>query len=94
MYLVKQLIVVVITFMHLADAFIHIKIQVNKHSGKKKNCQYVCSLGIEPTTFVLVKQCSTTEPQEHTYVYLKPPPGIVLQHSVAIQNMPISIIIM
>ncbi len=36
MYLVKQLIVVVIKFMHLADAFIHIKIQVNKHSGKKK----------------------------------------------------------
>ncbi len=26
--------------------------------------QYVCSLGIEPTTFVLLTQCSTTEPQE------------------------------
>ncbi len=30
-------------------------------------CQYVCSLGIEPTTFALLTQCSTTEPQEHTH---------------------------
>ncbi len=28
-------------------------------------CQYVCSLGIEPTTFALLTQCSTTEPLEH-----------------------------
>ncbi len=28
-------------------------------------CQYMCSLGIEPTTFSLLTQCSTTEPQEH-----------------------------
>ncbi len=28
-------------------------------------CQYVCSLGLEPTTFALLTQCSTTEPQEH-----------------------------
>ncbi len=28
-------------------------------------CKYVCSLGIEPTTFALLTQCSTTEPQEH-----------------------------
>ncbi len=28
-------------------------------------CQYVCSLGIEPTTFTLLMHCSTTEPQEH-----------------------------
>ncbi len=42
------------TFMHLADAFIQSDIF----------CQYVCSLGIEPTTFVLLTQCSTTEPQE------------------------------
>ncbi len=28
-------------------------------------CQYVWSLGIEPTTFALLTQCSTTEPQEH-----------------------------
>ncbi len=27
--------------------------------------QYACSLGIEPTTFALLTQCSTTEPQEH-----------------------------
>ncbi len=25
----------------------------------------MCSLGIEPTTFALLMQCSTTEPQEH-----------------------------
>ncbi len=29
-------------------------------------CQYVCSLRIEPTTFVLLTQCSTTELQEHS----------------------------
>ncbi len=28
-------------------------------------CQCMCSLGIEPTTFALLTQCSTTEPQEH-----------------------------
>ncbi len=28
--------------------------------------QYVCSLGIEPTTFALLTQCSTTEPQEYS----------------------------
>ncbi len=27
--------------------------------------QYMGFLGIEPTTFVLLTQCSTTEPQEH-----------------------------
>ncbi len=27
-------------------------------------CQYVCPLGIEPTTFALLMQRSTTEPQE------------------------------
>ncbi len=30
--------------------------------------QYVCSLGIEPTTFALLTQCSATEPQEHYQV--------------------------
>ncbi len=35
------------------------------HSGYNFFCQYVCSLGIEPTTFALLTQCSTTEPQEH-----------------------------
>ncbi len=37
-------------------------------------CHYVCSLGIEPTTFALLTQCSTTEPQEHCKyinIYLK-----------------------
>ncbi len=28
-------------------------------------CQYMCSLGIEPTTFALITQCSTTEPQKY-----------------------------
>ncbi len=27
--------------------------------------QYVCFLGFEPTTFALLTQCSTNEPQEH-----------------------------
>ncbi len=34
------------------------------HSGYTYFCQYMCSLGIEPTTFALLTQCSTTEPQE------------------------------
>ncbi len=34
-------------------------------------CQYVCSLGIEPTTFALLAQCSTTEPQEHKTLQAK-----------------------
>ncbi len=33
--------------MHLADAFI----QSNVHLGYAFFCQYVCSLGIEPTPF-------------------------------------------
>ncbi len=32
--------------------------------------QYVCSLGIEPTTFALLMQCSTTEPQEHYLIII------------------------
>ncbi len=36
------------------------------HSGYTLFYQYVCSLGIELTTFcVLLTQCSSTEPQEH-----------------------------
>ncbi len=42
------------TILHLSDAFIQ----------NNFFCQYVCSLGIEPTTFELLMQCST-EPQEH-----------------------------
>ncbi len=48
--------------MHLADAFIQSDLQYIQviHFF----CQYMCSLGIEPTTFVLITQYSTTEPQE------------------------------
>ncbi len=48
--------------MHLADAFIQSDLQ-----GIQIICFFVsmCSLGIEPTTFALLTQCSTTEPQEH-----------------------------
>ncbi len=41
--------------MHLADAFIqatYIAFRLYIY------CQYVCSLGIEPTTFALLTQCS------------------------------------
>ncbi len=38
--------------------------QLTVHSGYTYFCQYMCSLGIEPTTFALLTQCSTTEPQE------------------------------
>ncbi len=34
-------------------------------------CHNLCSLGIEPTTFALLTQCSTTEPPEH-YIIIKP----------------------
>ncbi len=43
------------TFMHLAVAFIQSDL---KHSGYTFFCQYVCSLGIEPTTFALLTQYS------------------------------------
>ncbi len=49
------------TFMHLADAFIQSDLQCIQAI----QCLYACSLGIEPTTFALLTQCSTTEPQEH-----------------------------
>ncbi len=51
------------TFMHLEDAFIQSDLQVFR---LYIFCQHVCFLGIEPTTFALLTQCSTTEPQEHT----------------------------
>ncbi len=53
------------TCMHLADAFIQSDLQCIQAIYF---CQYVCSLGIEPTTFALLRQCSTTEPQEHLKV--------------------------
>ncbi len=49
--------------MHLADAFIQSNLQCIQ--AIHVYCQYVCSLGVEPTTFALLTQCSTTEPQEH-----------------------------
>ncbi len=44
------------TFMHLADAFIQSDLQCIQ--AIHLYCEYVCSLGIEPTTFVLLTQCS------------------------------------
>ncbi len=49
--------------MHLADAFIQSVLQCTQVIHLYY--QHVCSLGIEPTTFALLTQCSTTEPQEH-----------------------------
>ncbi len=46
--------------MHLADA-----LDTYNAFMSYIYCQYACSLGIEPTTFALLTQCSTTEPQEH-----------------------------
>ncbi len=40
------------------------------HSGYTFFCQYMCSLGIEPTTFALQTQCSTTEPQDYYWLML------------------------
>ncbi len=51
--------------MHLADAFIQSDLQCIQ--AIHLYCQYVCSLGIEPTTFALLTQCSTTEPQERHF---------------------------
>ncbi len=56
------------TFMHLADTFIQSDLQCIQ--AIHFFYQYVCSLGIEPTTFWThnLMQCSTTEPQEpHTW---------------------------
>ncbi len=44
------------TFMHLADAFIQSDLQCIQ--AIHLYCQYACSLGIEPTTFALLTQCS------------------------------------
>ncbi len=44
------------TFMHLADAFIQSDLQCIQSTHLY--CQYVCSLGIEPTIFALLTQCS------------------------------------
>ncbi len=47
---------VIFIFMHLADAFIQSDLQCIQ--AIHLYCQYVCSLGIEPTTFALLMQCS------------------------------------
>ncbi len=52
--------------MHLADAVIQSNLQYIQ--AIHLYCQYVCSLGIEPTTFALLMQCFTTEPQEHIFI--------------------------
>ncbi len=44
------------TFTHLTDAFIQSDLQCIQ--AIHLYCQYVCSLGIEPTTFALLTQCS------------------------------------
>ncbi len=52
------------TFMHLADTFIQsdlFRLYIFFVSMR--------SLGIEPTTFALLMQCSTTEPQEQKTYY-------------------------
>ncbi len=54
--------------MHLTDAFIQSDLQYIQVIHFYF-CQYVCPLGIEPTTFALLTQCSTTEPQEHYVNY-------------------------
>ncbi len=50
------------TFMHLADAFIQSDLQCIQVIHFLSVCVL---LGIEPITFALLTQCSTTEPQEH-----------------------------
>ncbi len=52
-----------IYILYLSDAFIQSDLQC---TFRLYICIVsVCSLGIEPTTFALLTQCSTTEPQEH-----------------------------
>ncbi len=50
--------------MYLANAFIQSDLQCIQV------IHLYLSLGIEPTTFALLTQCSTTEPQEHVYSVL------------------------
>ncbi len=53
---IKNKVTFVTTCMHLADAFIQSDLQCIQ--AIHLYCQYVCSLGIEPTTFALLTQCS------------------------------------
>ncbi len=52
-------------------------------------CQYMCSLGIEPTTFELLTQCSTTEPQEHLMLYIY----VLIFYTLIISNLHIRMIL-
>ncbi len=53
--------------MHLADAFIQSDLQCIQAIIFLSVC--VFSMGIKPTTFALLTQCSTTEPQEHKIIF-------------------------
>ncbi len=76
----------IFTFMHLADAFFQSDLQV--HSGYTFIVS-MCSLGIEPTTFELLTQCSTTEPQEHSNIYIKRAPIRIFEADHRKQYLPI-----
>ncbi len=52
-------------FKHLADAFIQSDLLISGYTFFFS----MCSLGIEPTTFALLTQCSTTEPQSVHSLY-------------------------
>ncbi len=58
------------TFMHLADAFIQSDLRCIQAIHIFVST-WMCSLGIKPTTFALLTQCSTPEPQEHFLVFCK-----------------------
>ncbi len=58
----KRIIFGEFTFMHLVDDFIQSDLQYIQAI----HFVSMCSLGIEPTTFALLKQYSTTEPQVHS----------------------------
>ncbi len=82
-----------VTFMYLADAFIQSDL-LYLYSGYKFFVS-MCSLGIKPTTFALLTQCSTTEPQEHktnkpnNFFAIKVSTSIILQitwHFIALLN--------
>ncbi len=58
-----KIILFCVLYLHLSDAFIQSDLLFRLYIYF---CQYMCSLGIEPTTFALLTQCSTTEPLEHS----------------------------
>ncbi len=68
--------------MHLSDAFIQSDLQCIQVIYFF--CQYMCSLGIEPTTFALLTQCSTTEPQEHCIQHVQ---NVLLQINDTAKNI-------